>query len=388
MQAGRRETRKRARVTGEQYVTKHGKIVAERKSTALGVCRMKCQEIIPDEQRVKILKEYWNIGTSAGRVAYSGSLMEIQNPAKHRQIHRYHFRKEKIFMQGNKAHMFLITSYPRKDWINQKLICCYCQRMKVITPEKIPRKMIYFHIIRCQVFMRSTKKKKRIPMTTFPENFMKVYFMNLNDLSKLIVRIGVQPVINTNHFNRRETKKTEHEVERYHITAYKAKKMIEKNPKMIQNAKLLLLICSNGFKHNTFTVRWPFTSSIFECTILPRTIVILGKDICQNNNAHVAAMCMVALQNTRHFNTIDHKSLVPGHTRMECDADHSLIENKKKYNIPIHHPHDWMQLVGSTGKKNLLLVKEMKREYFFSYSELLKGPLLNRKRYDDGSNAN
>ncbi|KAJ8880195.1 hypothetical protein PR048_016661 [Dryococelus australis] len=94
-------------------------------------------------------------------------------------------------------------------------------------------------------------------------------------------------------------------------------------------------------------------------------------DMCagQNKNAPVAAMCMVALQNTRHLNTIDHNFFVPLHTRMECVADYSLIEKKKKnYNIPIQHPHDWMQLVRSVEKQ-----KTIKRTF------------INLKRYDDGS---
>jgi hypothetical protein len=40
-------------------------------------------------------------------------------------------------------------------------------------------------------------------------------------------------------------------------------------------------------------------------------------------------MCLVALQNSETLQTIDHKFLVPGHTHMECDADHSIIERKK-----------------------------------------------------------
>ncbi|KAJ8893029.1 hypothetical protein PR048_005610 [Dryococelus australis] len=39
------------------------------------------------------------------------------------------------------------------------------------------------------------------------------------------------------------------------------------------------------------------------------------------------------------------------HTRIEYDADQSLIEKKKEYNIPIQYSHNWMQLVRSTGKK-------------------------------------
>lgn len=38
-------------------------------------------------------------------------------------------------------------------------------------------------------------------------------------------------------------------------------------------------------------------------------------------------------------NVINHKFLVLGHTHMECDVNHSLIE-KKKIEVSIFHLHD------------------------------------------------
>lgn len=40
--------------------------------------------------------------------------------------------------------------------------------------------------------------------------------------------------------------------------------------------------------------------------------------------------------------------MIPGHTHMEVDTDHSLIEKrKKKSDTNIYHPDDWYQLVQS-----------------------------------------
>ncbi|KAJ8885805.1 hypothetical protein PR048_012005 [Dryococelus australis] len=47
-----------------------------------------------------------------------------------------------------------------------------------------------------------------------------------------------------------------------------------------------------------------------------------------------------------------------------------------------------MQQIRITGKERALIVKEIKREHFFSYSKLLKGHLLNHKWYNDGSSVN
>lgn len=67
---------------------------------------------------------------------------------------------------------------------------------------------------------------------------------------------------------------------------------------------------------------------------LPKSVkhLVMYSDTCagQNKNSHIAAMCMKALQDSESLETLDHKFLIPGHTHMECDTDHSLIEKKKK----------------------------------------------------------
>lgn len=105
-------------------------------------------------------------------------------------------------------------------------------------------------------------------------------------------------------------------------------------------------------------------------------------DTCggQNKNSHVSAMFLKIIQMLPSVNIINHKFLVPGHTHMECDVDHSLIEKqKKKIQVPIFHPHDWYQLVRSTGKKNKFKVIEMAQDDFFDFAKLLKGPLVAHK---------
>lgn len=54
-------------------------------------------------------------------------------------------------------------------------------------------------------------------------------------------------------------------------------------------------------------------------------------DTCagQNKNTFICIMFMLAMKNNAHFQEINHKFLVPGHTHMQCDGDHSIIEKKK-----------------------------------------------------------
>lgn len=117
---------------------------------------------------------------------------------------------------------------------------------------------------------------------------------------------------------------------------------------------------------------------------LPKSVehLVMYSDTCtgQNKNSHVAAMCMKALQDSETLKIIDHKFLIPGHTHIECDTDRSLIEKKKKkYGLPIEHPHDWAQLVSQVGKKDPFIVREMRQCEFQAFSGILKGPLVNRK---------
>jgi len=87
---------------------------------------------------------------------------------------------------------------------------------------------------------------------------------------------------------------------------------------------------------------------------LPTKHVTLYSDTCggQNKNSHMVAMFMSVIRYHNILEIIDHKFLLAGHTHMECDSDHALIEKKTSKTI-IYHPHDWMQLVRQTGKKSI-----------------------------------
>ena len=60
--------------------------------------------------------------------------------------------------------------------------------------------------------------------------------------------------------------------------------------------------------------------------------IILYSDSCsgQNKNSHVSSMFFTLLEVCPWISKITHKFLVPGHTHMECDSDHALIEKMKK----------------------------------------------------------
>lgn len=116
--------------------------------------------------------------------------------------------------------------------------------------------------------------------------------------------------------------------------------------------------------------------------------VIFYSDSCggQNKNTIVATMFLAFLQSQSEIDVIDHKFLVVGHTHMECDSDHAVIERqKKKTQIKIHHPRDWFQFVRTVGSKNSFNVIEMNQMSFLNFSLAAKSKLMWRKNDIDGN---
>lgn len=110
--------------------------------------------------------------------------------------------------------------------------------------------------------------------------------------------------------------------------------------------------------------------------------VVFYSDNCtgQNKNSMVLAMFSILMSNTENIEIIDHKFLVSGHTHMECDADHALIERKKKRTaINIHVPHDWYQFIRTVGTKHNFLVTEMTQNKFYDFGKILPTKFMMRK---------
>lgn len=121
-------------------------------------------------------------------------------------------------------------------------------------------------------------------------------------------------------------------------------------------------------------------------TFLPPTTkhVIFYSDTCsgQNRNSHVSSMFTWALQHIA-VDKIDHKFMIPGHSHLEVDTDHGIIEKKKKRTeLQIYHPHDWSQLI-KTSSRNFQIF-EMKLTDFLDFSSLLKNSLVLRNKDTDG----
>lgn len=104
--------------------------------------------------------------------------------------------------------------------------------------------------------------------------------------------------------------------------------------------------------------------------------LIMFSDSCpgQNKNSIVTTMLMLVAKLSPQLQSIEHKFLVPGHTHMEADTDHALIERKKKRtNMDIHLPRDWYQLVRTASNNTAkFTVIEMTREIFYDFNFFVK----------------
>jgi hypothetical protein len=96
--------------------------------------------------------------------------------------------------------------------------------------------------------------------------------------------------------------------------------------------------------------------------------LILYSDSCpgQNKNSIILGGLKVIMESTC-LESIQHNYLVPGHTHMECDHIHSLIDRcKKKSRIFV--PTDWYNVVRlAKTKEPLLYVVEMTKCMFYDF---------------------
>lgn len=69
-------------------------------------------------------------------------------------------------------------------------------------------------------------------------------------------------------------------------------------------------------------------------------------------------------QSVQNISSIELKFLESGHTQMEVDSMHSVIEKEKKGRT-VFSPNEWVTLVRNARRKNPYHVKELKFTDFF-----------------------
>ena len=111
--------------------------------------------------------------------------------------------------------------------------------------------------------------------------------------------------------------------------------------------------------------------------------VTLWSDTCggQNKNSVINCALITVMSRKKTLKMIDQKFLIPGHTHLECDTDHAVIEEKKKRADQIHIPRDWFSLVRNASSK--FTVNRLTQDKQYDFKGLAKGrssPLVKRKK--------
>jgi len=116
------------------------------------------------------------------------------------------------------------------------------------------------------------------------------------------------------------------------------------------------------------------------------TSIKMMSDSCggQNRNNYFATMCMYAVEHYSQLQEIDHRFFEPGHSEMECDSMHSMIERHTKP-ISMWIPHDWV-IAAALARTNPepYTVVEMEQKDFKDFKDLSKVLIKNRTIGDDG----
>lgn len=123
--------------------------------------------------------------------------------------------------------------------------------------------------------------------------------------------------------------------------------------------------------------------------------VTIWSDNCagQNKNIHIIMCYLWLLKYIPNLQVINHKYLMKGHTHMEVDGIHSIIERKKKKQpqFSIMTPWDWQQLIRScSSDKTTIEVIDMSKEAFKNLLILQEGtsaPFIHRKKGEMGQSV-
>lgn len=473
-----RETRKRLRNTGSEYTTSKNRVISERKSIPLTLCRMKCRERLTEEQRLIIFKEYWNLGSRDKRAYFIASAIEI-NPKKSQKTDLVKKNREVsckyyFYVQNNRIQVcklcFINTLGEKKGFTeliikkkrNSPVGVVLCDQRGLDPPkiklqpdqiEQVKNHINQFPAYESHYCRQTTSKKYLNPDLSISKMYSLYKEQNIPNPVSLTVYLRIfhslnlsfkQPKTDTCHKcdvfkmkilgteNVDEKNLLIAERDAHHNAAGKAYEMkrLDKSLSIQDPQKMVFafdlqqclptpylntsvsfykrqlwsfnLTAHNLSNDEAMCFLWDETISgrgsnqIASCIFnllqsIPSNVseITFYSDTCggQNKNNNVALMFLYAIQFLSSFKIINHKFLVSGHTHMECDSDHALIEkHKKRTTQKINHLNDWVQLIRACKNKKPFTVIPMNLEHFFDFAALSKnkGPFILKKTDTNG----
>lgn len=108
----------------------------------------------------------------------------------------------------------------------------------------------------------------------------------------------------------------------------------------------------------------------------------------QNRNLNMVLMYIWLLKTIPNLTEINHKYLLAGHTHMEVDGQHSIIERAKKNLMPhsVFTCNDWVNFIANCKKTNPFVAQRMNIRDFVDFLSLIKtreSPYIARKMNTD-----
>ncbi|CAG5035312.1 unnamed protein product [Parnassius apollo] len=401
----RRQDRARRKLfcnTGLEYITTSGKTKKRRQLHELENGRQKYKQRLPQDLREKLFEQYWSLGSYGNRTKYIAKKTSKFSPKKKRNVSFHYF----VHGFDHTKHIICKGCFLKTFDESHKYLQTVCEKLRdnvghlpqrkrrvattAATNQQTTRKFLNSKL-NLQVLYNLYKLKTDAPVSK--TIFKKVFeTMNLSFKKPSVDTCSKYDCINMKlkyaSVDQAANLKTLKEHQEAFKTAYedeKADKQLTQSSEVVAVITFDLQQCLptpylqtnvafykrqlrtfnltiHDLKTNkAFCYTWPecegnrgandIASCLYDFIInqLPNLHpnakkLITFSDSCsgQNKNSIVTTMLMLVTRLSPQLQFIEHKFLVPGHTHMEADTDHALIERKKKHtNMDIHLPRDW-----------------------------------------------
>ncbi|KAJ8885683.1 hypothetical protein PR048_011881 [Dryococelus australis] len=323
-----RNSKRRKRNAGQSYVTESGKKIRARSFRRLSHCRVKCELKVNQENQQELFQQYWRMGTRDRRASYLADLMTYTKPNQKQKSPGTSTTPDKRGRheppnKTNKAKLDKVNEFLNALPTYERHYCRKESSKKYLPPHLTISEL---HKKYCEV------EDKRVSYTIFSKLFSEANIAIKNPKENTC-RICDELKMNLIYAGNDEQMSLKQQQDMRHSVA--------------ELDYQLHVFCG--------TNRWQEEGRIAIASCVCRAIlnlpekikdIVMYSDSCpgQNKNTPVLAMCLYVVQEKK-IDMLDHKFMVPGHSRMECDSDHAVIKKWQQVR--------WLHYVPDKPKKVL-----------------------------------
>ncbi|KAK3915775.1 Fanconi anemia group M protein [Frankliniella fusca] len=374
------------RNTGQKYLNSSNREVSARKRRQPHICKRGCHETITDEIGESIFNEYWEQGSHAKRVTYIASRVEIcpikvkkpRLPADHEKSHpksvshKYFFH---IFGETKQVckHTFLGT-LGETDGFLRMAIKNKTESLSGVTKNDKRGKHTPAHKIKPETVQEVKQHILKYP--SYKSHYKRADVGDTRYLPSHLDRKQMHSM----YLEEGGTYVSYSTYERIFNTLGRAfKKPLTDTCEKCDSWKEQVKHAPDEETQEKLQQEWN--------THLDRAQAAYDfKKKCKLDAESDPSMKVLVFdleQMHASVKTVQHVFLEAGHTRLEVDSKHSVIERKKSHADKINTPEDWYKLVSNLGASNKdypngrFKVIKMKGS-FYDFQSMLKGPLVRR----------